>query len=115
MAPSCFLAQFRPDVSCEGRLIHAHLIKRQTLMRECGANRGNLAIDDSRSYVWACGGIMGNAGHHGMLDASRTLRIPRTMLPAGLEVLAQELGLLWWLEREYGPLPEMAAALEAMD
>ena len=44
---------------------------------------------------------MGNAGHHGMLDASRTLRVPRDRIPAGTEHLAAELGLTWWLDREY--------------
>jgi hypothetical protein len=39
-----------------------------------------------------------------MLDASRSLRVPRYRLPPGLEEFCSELGLGWWLDREYGPL-----------
>jgi hypothetical protein len=66
MRPDCWLAQFSTK-PCEGRLIRAHLIPRQLLKREGHPE----AIDDPRSSVWSCGGIMGNAGHHGMFDASR--------------------------------------------
>jgi hypothetical protein len=41
-----------------------------------------------------------------MLDQSRTLRIPRDMLPPAVEEFAAEYGLLWWVEREYGPLTD---------
>lgn len=44
---------------------------------------------------------MGNAGHHGALDVSRTLRVPFDALPQGLIEMASELDLLWWVEREY--------------
>jgi len=37
-----------------------------------------------------------------MLDHSRTLKVPREALPAGLVEFADELGIGWWLEREYG-------------
>ncbi len=94
----CFLARFS-DHPCEGRLIRAHLIPRQLLKRE----GFGLHVDDPRSYVPACGGIMGNAGHHGQMDASRTLKVPREALPPVLEEFAAELGLTWWLDREYGP------------
>jgi hypothetical protein len=110
----CFLKDFS-DRPCDGRLVKAHLISRQFLRRELMdrtmlsmAPRADCerAVDakiaDPRSWVWACGGPMGNAGHHGMLDASRTLRIPRDRLPAGLEEFAEELGLTWYLCREYG-------------
>lgn len=93
---------------CQGRLVRVHLIPRQLLERELGRGgaAARRAIADERSWVWGCGGPMGNAGHHGMLDAGhRPLRVPRLSLPAGLEELADELGLGWWLEREYGPLP----------
>jgi hypothetical protein len=98
----CFLAAFS-DRPCDGRLIRAHLIPRQLLRRESGTRLRYLdVVNDPRSYVMACGGPMGNAGHHGMLDASRTLRIPRGALPVGVEAFAEELGLGWWLDREYG-------------
>jgi hypothetical protein len=42
-------------------------------------------------------------GHHGMLDTSRKIRLPRAVLPARLESFAEEHELLWWLDREYGP------------
>jgi hypothetical protein len=96
----CFLAPFAPEKPCDGRLIRAHLIPVHLLKRE--VRQAWAAANDPRSWVWACGGPMGNAGHHGMLDASRTLRIPRDRLPRGLEALAEDLGLGWWLDREYG-------------
>lgn len=94
---TCWLAQFRPDVPCEGRLIRAHLIPRQLLRREGHRD----AIEDPRTWVWACGGALGVGGHHGMLDYSRQLRVPLERLPAGVVEIAAELGLTWWLEREY--------------
>jgi hypothetical protein len=89
---------------CSGRLVKCHLLPRQLLKRE----GYTWAIDDDRSWVPGCGGPMGNAGHHGMLDTSRTLRIPRSVVPSYVEELAEECGLGWWLDREYGPR-EMAA------
>src|SRR5215207_1035996 len=94
----CYLARFS-DRPCAGRLIKAHLIPRQLLRRELGASFE--AHGDT--WVWACGGIMGNSGHHGMLDQSRTLRIPRIALPFYVEDFAAKHGLGWWLDREYGP------------
>lgn len=84
---------------CDGRLVKAHLLRRQVIEREAPA----ADVWDVRAWVWVCGGPMGNAGHHGMLDAGqRLLRIPRVALPLGLEEFAEELGLTWWLTREYG-------------
>jgi len=45
---------------------------------------------------------MGNAGHHGMFDYARTIRIPRAALPADVEKLAVDAGLMWYLDRIYG-------------
>lgn len=102
--PVCFLARFT-DTRCNGRLVRAHLIPRQLLKRE-----GHEAlIPDSRTWVWACGGLVGSTGHHGQLDYSRTLRIPRAALPAAVEAVAAEMGLTWWLEREYGQREDAAA------
>ncbi len=93
--PDCFLAKFAPETPCEGRLVRCHLIAKQTLRKE--------ALPGSyRTWVWGCGGIMGNAGHHGMLDHSRTLRVPREALPADVEEFAADHGLGWYLDREYG-------------
>jgi hypothetical protein len=96
----CWLAQFT-DTPCDGALVRAHLIKRQVLVKEIPL-RANDAIADPRSWVPACGGPMGNGGHHGMLDHSRTLRIPIDKLPPGLWELCSEHGLEWWLQLTYG-------------
>ncbi len=96
--PACFLAQFRPDVPCDGRVVRVHLIPRQLLKRHGYSD----AIADPRTYVYACGGPMGASGHHGMLDSSRTLRVPLEAVPQQTRWLAYELGLDWWIEREYG-------------
>jgi hypothetical protein len=97
----CWLAQFS-DRPCMGALVKVHLIPRQLIKREVWSSQdADLVITDPRSWVWGCGGPMGNAGHHGMLDQSRTLRIPREAIPAGTNELAEELGIGWWLDREY--------------
>ena len=101
-APTCWLAKFRPDVPCDGKLVKAHLIPRQLMRREVRDDRLADALWDRRGWVWACGGPTGIGGHHGMLDTSRTLRVPRLELPVVLEEFAEELGLSWWLDREYG-------------
>ncbi len=31
-----------------------------------------------------------------------TLRVPRYRIPAAVEEFAEELGLGWWIDREYG-------------
>jgi hypothetical protein len=97
--PTCWLAEFS-DAPCDGDLRKCHLIAKQTIRRELG---DALKWDD-RVWVWGCGGIMGCSGHHGMLDYSRTLRVPRERLPAAVEAFAAEHGLGWYLNREYGPL-----------
>jgi hypothetical protein len=85
-----------PLPPCDGQLIRVHLIPRQLLKRN-GANQW-----DRRSWVWCCGGPTGIGGHHGMLDSSRTLRVPRAAIPSATEQLALELGLMWWLDETYG-------------
>lgn len=65
-------------------------------------------IWDPAVWVPVCGGPVGIGGHHGMLDHSRTLEIPRDALPPETETFAAVYGLTWFLEREYGPL-ELAA------
>lgn len=107
--PECWLAQFS-DRPCSGRLVRAHLIPRQVLLRELRAEVSAGAISDRRSWVPACGGPQGDGGHHGMLDrpAVNELRVPRSALPPMLEVFAAEHGLSWFLDRCYGPREQAA-------
>ena len=69
----------------------AHLIKAQVIRREVGLDH----IWDERVIVPGC------RRHHGMLDHSRQIRIPRDKLPGPVEEFAAEHGLTWWLDREY--------------
>lgn len=103
MNPGCWVAfHIVSPGPCSGRLVKAHLIPAQLLKRE------QLDHWDPRVWVPLCGGATGLSGHHGQLDHSRTLKIPRDALPPAVEEFAAEHGLTWYLEREYGPL-EMAA------
>lgn len=79
-------------------------------MRASGLPEGRLLPElewDHRVWVPVCGGPMGNAGHHGRFDAraghASAFRIPRVRLPAALEAFAEEYGLEWSLEADYGP------------
>lgn len=119
----CFFADLPGAGPCDGRLVRCHLVPRRVIAEavqkrlhdarrageitreEYDERIGGAVVRanrDERSWVWGCGGPMGNAGHHGMLDASRTLRVPRYRIPEATEVFAAELGLGWWLDREYG-------------
>lgn len=131
MKPTCFFAGWPGAGPCDGALIRAHLVPRQLLrrefpegvamfdgewisLRELRRRVDPLGVplyrtrslrelhDDERSWVPCCGGPMGPGGHHGMLDQSRKLRIARADLPVAVERFAAELGLGWWLDREYG-------------
>ncbi len=95
--PRCFLAEFSEE-PCEGRLRAVHLIPKQTL------RRASWDPWDPRSFVPACGGIMGLSGCHGRLDAHQ-ITIPPEKLPPELIELAEESGLIWYLERRYGYAP----------
>lgn len=106
--PRCFLGThgvMRHPKPCDGRLVRCHLIPKQVIRR---VDPG--AVWDDRAWVWGCGGITGCSGHHGALDQSRTLRLPRGVLPSWLDDFAAEFGLGWWLDRTYGPLGEEQAA-----
>ena len=83
---------------CDGRLVKAHLIPRQLLRREGLSDH----VWDDAVWVPCCGGPTGLSGHHGQLDHSRTLRIPRERLPVALEAFAEVHGLEWFLSRTYG-------------
>lgn len=93
--PECFLRRFSAK-PCEGRLRRVHLIEKQALKR-----RG-LDPWDARSWVWACGGPWpGLSGHHGELDGFK-LRVPGDALPVAVVELAEEVGMVPYLERRYG-------------
>lgn len=86
-----------PVPPCHGKLIKAHLIPKQ-ILRRCVHDPM-----DPRSWVWACGGLVGLGGHHGQFDTGmRGLRLRREAIPPGTEELARELGIEWWLDRSYG-------------
>jgi hypothetical protein len=113
MRPRCFFADLPDAGPCDGRLVRCHLIPRQQIARAVEGSRCGLtptatsaavvrANRDPRGWVWGCGGVVGVGGHHGALDSARTLRVPRHRLPAAVEEFAEELGLGWWLDREYG-------------
>jgi hypothetical protein len=100
---------------CDGRLVRAHLIPAQLLKRETNAAvraramtqaTQDMLVWDPRAWVWMCGGPTGIGGHHGRLDYSRRLRIPRHRIPPETEEFAAELGLGWWLDRTYGERTE---------
>jgi hypothetical protein len=101
--PHCWASMWVQGAGpCDGHLVKAHLIPKQLLKRE------GLPLWDDAVWVPMCGGPTGIGGHHGMLDHSRTLRIPRDAIPSDLEAFAAEHGLSYWLDREYGMRQEAA-------
>jgi hypothetical protein len=111
----CWFASVPGAGPCDGPLVRCHLLPKHVLRQNFpkGFEGRALAVlqADPRSWVWGCGGSMGLGGHHGQLDTSRTLRIPRELIPTGTEEFAAELGLTPWLDREYGvPESEQDAA-----
>jgi hypothetical protein len=105
----CYLGQHgileKGDVmqSCEGALIRAHLIPQQ-LLKRWGHHH---LVNDPATWVWACGGIMGVSGHHGLMDHSRRLWLPYEAIPSRTIECAKAIGLDWWLEHEYRPFAEL--------
>lgn len=94
---------------CSGQLIRAHIVPQQQLKRvgrdvwrSLGFEQRSDMIWDARLWVPACGGWQGNGGHHGMLDHTRTITLPRSAIAEETEELVAQLGLTWWLDREYG-------------
>lgn len=89
---------------CDGRLVGAHVLSRDFLKRELRARLtpAELArvLRDKRNIVDACGGPMGNGGHHGIFD-SRKLRIARADVPAATEEFAAEHNVTWRLDYDF--------------
>jgi hypothetical protein len=111
----CFLAQFSSE-PCAGRMERAHLLRQQTLRRHLTSimreevNACLMSDEDVRLFVWdertwrpAC------HRHHTAFDQSKTLRIPRSAIPADTEQYAREWGFGWFLDRTYGERQEKAA------
>lgn len=96
--PECFLRQFSTK-PCYGRLVRAHLIPQQTLKKEI-AYVNTAILWDERVWAWACGGVVGDGGHHGELDQKKII-IPYLDLPFTLLEYAHEHGLMWWIERHF--------------
>lgn len=94
---------------CDGRMARVHLIPQTILKRTDAVRSGGLALFDPRLWRWACGGIMGCTGHHGMFDMQKTLRVPFEALDDELLDLAESIGVGWWIERSY--LPKSAYAM----
>ena len=80
----------------------AHLIPKQQIKKALAG----MVLDDLDGYVILWDQRVTRAAcyrHHTMLDQSRKLRVPRHAIPVETEEYAAELGLGWWLDREYGP------------
>lgn len=92
--PACFLAQFAPGVSCSGRMQKAHLIREQVIRRE--VSRAKAVLWHPAVWRPAC------VRHHSLLDQKRTLKIPRSAIPAETEAWAAANGLTYWLDKTYG-------------
>lgn len=126
--PACFFAG-RPGAGpCDGELIRAHLIPKQRIKREARAARAAqrrgeelsparvallarsipLLVWDPRCWVPMCGGPMGQGGHHGAFDAGGVgkLVIARADLPPAVEEYAEQYGLGWSLDADYGPMED---------
>jgi hypothetical protein len=88
---------------CDGQLVKAHLIPKQRIKRELHRPLEELfgIVWDERCWVPVCGGPTGIGGHHGRLDSCQ-LSVPRSALPEGLEAFAEEYGLVWSLDRDFG-------------
>src|SRR6516165_8667515 len=87
--PDCWLAahgrwEDGAMPSCSGRLVKAHLIPQQVLLRELASEVSAPLVWDERVWVWACGGVTGIGGHHGAFDQARRLGVPRSAVPREL-------------------------------
>lgn len=110
-------------LDCAGQLDGHHLLPKRVLKRERGSGGVRLAattralytgtpsreveyeavtigalLNDGRDGVPAC------RRHHDLVERA-LVRIRRAELPRQVEEFAAEIGLGWYLEREFGPCP----------
>lgn len=116
MSDGCWFARaLGPSIGpCDGRLVQAHLLPKEKLRREVlprfdAQTRSSIPtraalskiLWDPRIIVMACGGPMGNGGHHGRFD-SWALSVPREKLPVSVLEFARENGLEWMIDWRFG-------------
>lgn len=115
--PDCFLAAFAPPGAeeCQGPMQRCHLVTKQRLrelwrqvhhpksVRPKGWVRAALPatlrqlLVDPRLWRPGC------ERHHQLMDAGRrSLRVPRSAIPAETEAFCLSVELDSWLDREYG-------------
>ena len=99
----CWLAPFDPKGRpCDGPLDRAHLIPKQRIRKRLSAG-GIVALEDQGPIVWhPAAWVCGCRLHHGNFDIARTIRVPRSAIPARTEAYASLLGLAWSLDHDYG-------------
>lgn len=99
----CWLQQFS-ESPCDGPIDKCHLIPKQRIKRELRSRYPNIDDEGLRAAVWHDSmWVYGCRKHHGELDVSRTLRIPRDSLLVKTRVVAEMLGLGWSLDLDYPP------------
>jgi hypothetical protein len=110
----CFFREFAPAGlrECQGPMQRHHVIKKQTIKRlfpqlpmfatdeEVRENKRRLAAaqKDDRDLLWAC------KRHHDLHEKAKRIPVPREELPEAVELFAADYGLVYELERQFGPL-----------
>jgi hypothetical protein len=110
----CFFKQFAPKGlrDCDGRIQNHHAIKQQTIKSlfrkqkprpqapdvELRTYKERLrdALSDTRNRLWAC------KRHHDLHEKSKWIPVPRSEVPDELEDFAEEYGLGYDLDRQFG-------------
>lgn len=120
--PECWFSKLPGAGPCDGALVKCHLVTKQELKNRWRSIHHGTALDhgrreaavrdlpstllklyaDARTWVWGCGGPIGNGGHHAQFKPDGPRLIDRHRLPEGVEEIARLLQLEWWLDRTYG-------------
>jgi hypothetical protein len=107
-AARCWLCEVWPaDKGRCGQMsagvLDAHHVIRKALLRV------EFPLGALDQIVWdARNGVPVGRWHHDQVENARA-RIPRSVMPAGVEEFAAELGLGWRLDRDYGVREEAVA------